>query len=163
MTLTNGNFIDADVALSAVGLKPRLQLAQDAGIATHIGIQVNRHLETSLPNIYAIGDCAEVEGLVLPYVMPIMQAARALAATLVGQTTALTYPAMPVMVKTPAFATIVSPPAKDAVGQWKTNANEDGLEARFESTNGKLLGFVLMGAATAQRATLTKELPPLLG
>ena len=163
LTLTNGNFIKADVALSAVGLKPRLQLAQDAGIDTHIGIQVNRHLETNLPNIYAIGDCAEVDGLVLPYVMPIMQAARALAATLTGQTTALTYPAMPVMVKTPAFATIVSPPTKDAVGQWKTNANEDGLEARFESADGKLLGFVLMGAATAQRATLTKELPPLLG
>jgi rubredoxin-NAD+ reductase len=70
---------------------------------------------------------------------------------------------MPVMVKTPALATIVSPPTKDAAGQWKTITHDDGLEARFESTDGKLLGFVLMGAATAQRATLTKELPPLLG
>lgn len=162
MSLTNGNTINADVVLSAVGLKPRIALAQSAGIKTHIGIQVNRRLETNLPNIYAIGDCAEVEGLVLPYVMPIMQAARALAATLTGQDTALTYPAMPVMVKTPAFATIVSPPAKDAVGQWKTHSAEDGLEARFESEDGKLLGFVLMGTATNQRAALTKELPPLL-
>ncbi len=162
ITLANGTVISSDVALSAVGLKPRVDLAQAAGITTGIGIQVNRELETNQPNIYALGDCAEVEGLVLPYVMPIMQAARALAVTLTGQRTALTYPAMPVMVKTPALATIVSPPAKGAVGEWKNKPIEGGLEARFESADGKLLGFVLMGAATAQRGALTKELPAIL-
>ena len=162
ITLANGTLIASDVVLSAVGLKPRLDLAKAAGIATGIGIQVNRELETNTPHVYALGDCAEVEGLVLPYVMPIMQAARALAVTLTGQRTALTYPAMPVMVKTPALATIVSPPAKGATGQWKTNPVEGGLEARFESEDGKLLGFVLMGTATAQRGALTKELPAIL-
>ena len=162
ITLANGTLIASDVVLSAVGLKPRLDLAKAADIATGIGIQVNRELETNAPHVYALGDCAEVEGLVLPYVMPIMQAARALAVTLTGQRTALTYPAMPVMVKTPALATIVSPPAKGATGQWKTNPVEGGLEARFESDDGKLLGFVLMGAATAQRGALTKELPAIL-
>ena len=162
ITLANGKVITSDVVLSAVGLKPRLDLAKASGIATGIGIQVNRELETNVPHIYALGDCAEVEGLVLPYVMPIMQAARALAVTLTGQRTALTYPAMPVMVKTPALATIVSPPAKGAAGQWKTNPVEGGLEARFESADGKLLGFVLMGTATAQRGALTKELPAIL-
>jgi rubredoxin-NAD+ reductase len=162
ITLANGTLIASDVVLSAVGLKPRLDLAKAAGIATGIGIQVNRELETNAPHVYALGDCAEVEGLVLPYVMPIMQAARALAVTLTGQRTALTYPAMPVMVKTPALATIVSPPAKGATGQWKTNPVEGGLEARFESEDGKLLGFVLMGTATAQRGALTKELPAIL-
>ena len=162
ITLANGTLIASDVVLSAVGLKPRLDLAKAAGIATGIGIQVNRELETNAPHVYALGDCAEVEGLVLPYVMPIMQAARALAVTLTGQRTALTYPAMPVMVKTPALATIVSPPAKGATGQWKTNPVEGGLEARFESDDGKLLGFVLMGTATTQRGALTKELPAIL-
>ena len=74
------------------------------------GIVVNRHLETSAPDVYALGDCAEVEGLVLPFVMPIMHAARALAATLAGKPTQVIYPAMPVVVKTPACPTIVSPP-----------------------------------------------------
>ena len=162
ITLANGTVLASDVVLSAVGLKPRLDLAKASGIATGVGIQVNRELETNLPHVYALGDCAEVEGLVLPYVMPIMQAARALAVTLTGQRTALTYPAMPVMVKTPALATIVSPPAKGAIGEWKTNPVEGGLEARFEAADGKLLGFVLMGTATAQRGTLTKELPAIL-
>jgi rubredoxin-NAD+ reductase len=162
VTLANASTISCDVFLSAVGLKPRLELAKATGINTGIGIQVNRELETNLKNIFAIGDCAEVEGLVLPYVMPIMQAARALAPTLIGQTTALTYPAMPVMVKTPALATVVSPPAKGAEGKWTTTPVEGGLEARFESADGKLLGFALMGTATAQRGALTKELPAIL-
>ena len=162
VTLANGNIISCDVFLSAVGLKPRIELAKACGISTGTGIQVNRELETNIKNIFAIGDCAEVDGLVLPYVMPIMQAARALAPTLIGQTTALTYPAMPVMVKTPALATIVSPPANGAEGKWTTSPIEGGMESRFESTNGKLLGFVLMGTATAQRGALTKELPAIL-
>ena len=162
VTLANGNTISCDVFLSAVGLKPRIELAKESGMNTGAGIQVNRELETNIKNIFAIGDCAEVEGLVLPYVMPIMQAARALAPTLIGQTTALTYPAMPVMVKTPSLATIVSPPAKGAEGKWTTTPIEGGMESRFESANGKLLGFVLMGTATAQRGALTKELPAIL-
>ncbi len=162
VTLENGSTINCDVFLSAVGLKPRIELAKATGINVGTGIQVNRELETNIKNIFAIGDCAEVDGLVLPYVMPIMQAARALAPTLLGQATPLTYPAMPVMVKTPALPTIVSPPAKGAEGKWTTTPVEGGLEARFESADGKLLGFALMGAATAQRGALTKELPAIL-
>lgn len=162
ITLANGTIIESDVFLSAVGLRPRLDLAKSAGITTGLGIQVNRQLETSAKNVYSIGDCAEIEGLVLPYVMPIMQAARVLAPNLLGQTATLSYPAMPVMVKTPALPTIVSPPAKGAVGDWKINPVEGGIEARFESADGRLLGFALLGSATAQRATLTKELPPIL-
>lgn len=162
ITLANGSVISSDVFLSAVGLRPRLDLAKAAGITTGVGITVNRQLETSAKNVYAIGDCAEVNGLVLPYVMPIMQAARTLAPNLLGQELALSYPAMPVMVKTPSLPTIVSPPAKGAVGDWKINSMDDGLEARFESSDGKLLGFALLGTATAQRGALTKELPLIL-
>jgi rubredoxin-NAD+ reductase len=162
IVLANGSVITSDVFLSAVGLRPRLALAKAAGIITELGIQVNRQLETSAKNVYAIGDCAEVEGLVLPYVMPIMQAARALVPNLLGQEIMLNYPAMPVMVKTPALPTIVSPPAKGASGEWKINPIEGGMEARFESSDGTLLGFALLGSATAQRGALTKELPPIL-
>lgn len=162
IVLANGSVITSDVFLSAVGLRPRLDLAKSANIKTGLGITVNRQLQTSAKNVYAIGDCAEVDGLVLPYVMPIMQAARALAPNLLGQPATLSYPAMPVMVKTPALPTIVSPPAKGAAGDWKILPIEGGLEARFESSDGKLLGFALLGSATAQRGALTKELPPIL-
>jgi len=162
ITLANGGTVDADVVLSAVGLRPRIQLAREAGIKTNLGIEVNRQLQTNLDSIYAIGDCAETDGLVLPYVMPIMQAARALAPVLLGQAATLQYPAMPVMVKTPAYPIVVSPPAKGAEGQWKNTDVEGGMLCRFESVDGQLLGFALLGAATAERAALVKLLPPVL-
>jgi rubredoxin-NAD+ reductase len=160
--LANGGTINCDAVLSAIGLKPRIQLAKDCGLDTQIGIVVNLKLQTSDPDIYAIGDCAEVGGLVLPYVMPIMQAARALAPNILGGSININYPAMPVAIKTPVLPTIVSPPAHKANGNWETHVSADGVEARFKDTAGNLLGFVLMGSATTQKSTLTKELPNLL-
>jgi rubredoxin-NAD+ reductase len=94
--------------------------------------------------------------------MPIMHAARALAATLAGTRTAVTYPAMPVLVKTPACPTIVAPPAHGAIGEWLIERSADGIKSLFIDSAGKLLGFALTGAATAERAKLVRELPPVL-
>ncbi|MCE7505736.1 FAD-dependent oxidoreductase [Polynucleobacter sp. IMCC30063] len=160
--LKNGVQLVSDVVLSAVGLRPRTTLAKLAGLNTNQGIRVNRRLETSAPQVYALGDCAEVDGLVLPYVMPLMQAARALAPNLLGEEVTVLYPAMPVMVKTPAMPIVVSPPAKDAVGMWESTAQEGGMKACFKSATGKLLGFALVGTATTERAALAKLLPPVL-
>ena len=98
----------------------------------------------------------------MPFVMPIMHAARALGATLAGKPTAVSFPAMPVMVKTPACPTIVSPPAPGAVGVWKIEQMPDGIKSLFVDASGKLLGFALNGAATAERAKLALQLPPVL-
>lgn len=161
--LTNGQIIHADLVLSALGLAPRIQLAKEAGILVHRGIVVNRQLETSIQNIYSLGDCAEVEGQVLPYVMPIMQAARTLAMVLARQDASLVYPAMPVMIKTPALPLIVSPPPIGSSGSWSINELENGMEGLFHNDQSELIGFALAGSATSQRATLTKLLPPILG
>lgn len=160
--LANGNILRVDVVLSAVGLKPRTIIAAAAGIQVNRGIVVNRHLETSAPDVYTLGDCAEIEGLVMPYVMPIMHATRALAQTLAGKRTPVAFPAMPVMVKTPACPTIVSPPAIGAAGTWQIEATADGVKSLFVAADGKLLGFALNGTATAERAKLAPLLPPVL-
>jgi rubredoxin---NAD+ reductase len=153
---------DADVVLSAIGLKPRITLARAAGLKTNRGIVVSRNLDASAPDVYALGDCAEVEGLVLPFVMPIMHAARALAATLSGKPTAVVYPAMPVLVKTPACPTIVSPPPAGAAGSWSITADDESVKSLFLGADGKLLGFALNGKAAAERGALTQQLPPVI-
>lgn len=163
VSLRNGQSINADLVLSALGLAPRVQLAKEAGIATNRGIVVNRQLETSVQNIYSLGDCAEVEGQVLPYVMPIMQAARTLAMVLAGQDSSLVYPAMPVMIKTPALPLIVSPPPIGSSGSWSIKHLDGGIEGLFHNDQSALIGFALAGSATSQRAALTKLLPPILG
>jgi len=118
VSLNNGQTIDADLVLSAVGVRPRVDLAQASGLATNRGIVTNRLLETSAPNVYAMGDCAEVSGHTLVYVAPLMAAARALGKTLAGEPTEVVYPAMPVAIKTPVCPVIVAPPAADAEGEW---------------------------------------------
>lgn len=162
VTLANNEIVATDVVLSAIGLKPALELARAADLKVNRGIIVDRHLETSARNVFAIGDCAEVAGLVLPFVMPIMHASRALAATLAGKPTIVSYPAMPVLLKTPACPTIVSPPAIGAAGEWRVEQSADGIKSLFVDASGKLLGFALNGAATSERAKLAQQLPPVL-
>lgn len=162
MTLANGETVAADVVLSAVGLRPRNALAEAAGIKVNRGIVVNAGLQTSDANVYALGDCAEVEGRVLPFVMPIMQAARALAPTLAGNPTLVRYPAMPVVVKTPACPAVVSPPEMGAQGEWQVEEVEDGVRALLQSAEGKLLGFALLGTVTAEKNALATQLPPVM-
>src|SRR5690606_36553140 len=53
--LADGNSIDTDAVLSAIGLRPRTQLAQAAGLAVNRGIVVDRQLRTSAPEVYALG------------------------------------------------------------------------------------------------------------
>jgi rubredoxin-NAD+ reductase len=160
--LENGETIAADLVLSAVGLVPQTALARAAGLATARGIVVNRWLETSAADVYALGDCAEVEGQVLPFVMPIMHAARALAATLAGRRTAVEYPAMPVVVKTPACPAVVSPPAPGACGAWRVEESAEGVKALYLDGDSRLLGFALVGSAATERAKLASRLPPVL-
>lgn len=158
----DGGVVEADLVLSAIGLKPRIQLAEAASLHVERGITVNRYSQTSVENIYALGDCAEVEGKVLPFILPISHAGRALAATLAGDPTLLRYPAMPVMVKTPACPTVVSPPAAGAEGEWKIETVEDGMRALFLDSEDNLLGFALLGTATTERSELVAQLPPVL-
>jgi rubredoxin-NAD+ reductase len=158
VTLDNGEVVAADVVLSAIGLRPRTQLAQAAGIAVGRGIQTNGLLETSAANVYAMGDCAEVEGLNLPYVQPLMVQARALAATLTGTPTPVVYPAMPVMVKTPAHPVAVLPPKIGAVGGWKVECSDTGVCALHTDAAGRLQGFALTGSEPGRRNTLAKEI-----
>ena len=160
--LESGVTIEVDVVLSAIGLKPNIEIAKDAGIDINKGIVVNQHLETNRKNIFALGDCAEVTGLFLPYVMPLMNSARALAKTLNGEATEVKYPAMPVLVKTPSCSVVVASPASDVEGEWVIKQDEQGVHAQYFDKEGKLQGFALVGKAVEDKQSLTKELPAVL-
>ncbi|MFP5357961.1 MAG: FAD-dependent oxidoreductase [Gammaproteobacteria bacterium] len=160
--LEDGSGIEADVVLSAVGLRAQTALARAAGLACGpAGISVDARLQTSAAGIFALGDCIAIGGRSLPYILPIAHASRALAATLAGEPTAAQFPAMPVMVKTPACPVIVCPPPPGA-GQWQLSGSTPDLEAVFHDAAGQPVGFALSGAATARRGVLAAQMPPVL-
>lgn len=163
--LSNGERLHGDLVLSAIGLRPRVSLAQEAGLEVGRGVKVDRYLRSSDASIYALGDCAEVDGKVLLYVLPLMAAARALAKTLTGTDTAVQYPAMPVQIKTPACPVIVSPVAPGTEGAWEIEAEGNDVKAVFKAPDGTVLGFALTGARAAnpaEKTELTKLLPAIL-
>jgi rubredoxin-NAD+ reductase len=160
--LSDGQRLGCDLVVSAVGLRPRIELAEAAGLKVNRGIEVDRLLQTSIEHVYALGDCAEVDGLNLLYVMPLMSGVRALARTLVGQPTPVTYGPMPITVKTPVCPLVVSPPAAGSHGSWSVEGEGNNLKATFRGPDGKLLGYALTGTAVQERLALNKQVPPVL-
>ncbi len=158
--VTEGDEVVADVVLSAVGLRPRASLAREAGLPVNRGIVVDRFARTSDPHIFALGDCAEYEGRVLPYVLPIMNAAKSLARSLVGEPTPIVFPTMPVTVKTPACPVAVVPVQRDLRGSWEAEGDAtvatDGIKLLFRDENAALRGFALTGKRCADRQAVTK-------
>src|SRR5690554_3387924 len=161
LTLGNGETLEADLVVSAVGLRPRVELARAAGIDVGRGVQVNRALETSAADVFALGDCAEVDGQVLLYVLPLMACARALAKTLTGERTQVSYGAMPVMIKTPCCPTAVCPPPAGAEGEWDIEQEGSDVKARFLSPSGEVLGFAVTGRFAVEKQALSREVPPI--
>ncbi|MCA0901818.1 FAD-dependent oxidoreductase [Microbulbifer agarilyticus] len=164
--LANGSIIEADLALAALGLKPNVGLAESAGLTIKRGIATNRALQTSDADIFALGDCAEVDGHNLFFVAPLTQSARALAQTLAGNHTEVQYGTLPVAVKTTLRPTVVCPPRAgsfvEGTADWKVTELEDGIVAEFLSNDGQLLGFALTGSGIAQRDNLSKRCVPLM-
>jgi rubredoxin-NAD+ reductase len=160
--LSNGEILQADAVLSAIGLRADTALASAAGLTCVRGIVVDTYLQTSAPHVYALGDCAEYASAgarTLPYVMPIMTAARALAATLTGNPTAVVFPLMPVSVKTPALPIVVAAAHPALAGQWQVAG--DGIGTwRYIDPAGVQRGFVATGKHTARRMELAKATAP---
>ncbi len=161
LELSDGSSLKTELVLSAIGLAPHITLAKSAGVQTQRGIIVNRYLETSVEDIFALGDCAEVEGHVLPYITPLLNCTRALAKTLLGERTAVEYPAMPVVVKTPAHPLVICPPPKGLAGEWVIENQDNNVRALFYNSEKQLCGFVLTNAAVKERSQLVAQLPRL--
>jgi rubredoxin-NAD+ reductase len=162
LQLTDGRTLESELILSAVGLQPNLQLALHAGLACGKGIKVDQGLATSVADIYALGDCAEICGFNLMYIQPITLSAKALALSLTGHQTAVQFPVMPVIVKSPALPVVSWPAKAQQQGEWSFEGQGLDWVAKYQSPSGALLGFALTGKMVAQRLRLAKEMPALI-
>lgn len=158
-TLDDGTRIEADAVLSAVGLRPHTQLAEEARLEVNRGIKVDSTGCTSDPHIYAIGDCAEYPRGLAAYVSPIMGAARAIASTVLGTPTEMRFPTLSVQVKTTACPVVLLPAPIGVEGGWiKEKDDSEGLKYLFKDQTGAILGYVLTGNRCTERPDLDRAI-----
>jgi len=86
--LEDGTTLPAELVVMAVGIRPETRLATDAGLDVARGIEVNAQMQTSDPDIYAVGECVEFDGHLFGLVAPLYEQAKVLAADLLGEASA---------------------------------------------------------------------------
>lgn len=155
--LCSGDAFDTDIVLSAAGLAANTELAVKAGLEIDRGITVDRHMRTSCDDIYALGDCASVEGRVHAFIEPIRRQARAVTADLAG-TRAPFQPLQPLIrVKTPSLPLAICPPPGGQECRWNlVESTADEMRVDCAGEHG-LLGFALAGARVADGMRLYRE------
>lgn len=156
--LDGGQRIDADLVLSAIGLAVDTSLARATGIACRAGICTDTALQTSAPDVFALGDCAEIDGQLHFYVLPLMASARALAKTLTGTRTDVEFGVMPIATKTPVCPIVTCPPPLACEGAWQSEGEGLHLKLRYLNAQGELLGFVLTGDLIKEKQALSQQL-----
>lgn len=147
-TLADGGRFHTDIVISAAGLLPITEPAARAGLAVQRGIVADRRLRTSAPGVYALGDCAEVEGRCFSYIEPIRRQAEAIAADLAGEDVPfLPLPPL-VRVKTPTMPISICHGHVAAGGEataWQRIADDhEGM--RLEQPDAAGPAFILTGS-----------------
>ncbi|MCR6105194.1 NAD(P)/FAD-dependent oxidoreductase [Salipaludibacillus agaradhaerens] len=79
VSFKDGRTVKADLVVMAVGIKPNIAMAQASGIQTNRGVVVDDYMQTSAPNVYAVGECAEHREMVYGLVAPLYEQGKALA------------------------------------------------------------------------------------
>ncbi len=132
-------------------------MAKEAAIRVNKGIVVDSRLQTSARNVFALGDCAEIQDRMMPYLQPIVLSANVLGKQLLGQDAQLVLPPMMVKVKTPSYPIQLAGTVNE-VDHWEVNISVSGVVAKAKDDNDHLVGFVVTNEQIEQAFPLLREL-----
>ncbi|MCR6109281.1 NAD(P)/FAD-dependent oxidoreductase [Bacillus sp. A301a_S52] len=79
VSFKDGRTVKADLVVMAVGIKPNIAVAEASGIETNRGVVVDDYMQTSAPDVYAVGECAEHREMVYGLVAPLYEQGKTLA------------------------------------------------------------------------------------
>ena len=147
VALEDGTVLEAEIIVLAAGIRPNVDLGHKAGLYVNRGIVVNDFMETSDPDIFAVGECVEHRGTCYGLVAPLLEQGKVLAATITGN-------------KGPAYTgTIQASKLKImgvdvfSAGDWSEQHAEPvryqdralGIYKKLTVRDGKLVGAILVG------------------
>lgn len=145
--LEDGEALPADLVVMAVGIRPETRLATDAGLEVARGIEVDAQMKTSMPGIFAVGECVEFDGNLFGLVAPLYEQAKVLSRSLLGEIDAF-------VVKDTATKLKVTGCDLFSAGDFaEAEAREDivlrdparGIYKRLVIENDRLVGAVMYG------------------
>lgn len=151
--LDNGLNFETDIVISAAGLIPNTGLAKRAGLKVDKGISVDLQMRTSDDHIYAVGDCASVDGSVYSYVEPIRRQARTIAQNLIGKKSSFQKLPVTIAVKTPSLPLRLCYIKPTKTKSWKlVDSDKDGWRMELTDEHGQLAAFVMAGVPSLKRS-----------
>ena len=147
VALSDDTCMEADVVVVAAGIRPNIDLAIKAGVFVQRGIVVNDFMETSHPDIFAVGECVEHRGICYGLVAPLYEQGKVLAATITGNRGA-TYEGTVQAAKLKIMGVDVF-----SAGDWSEQHAEPvrfedralGIYKKLTVRDGKLVGAILVG------------------
>ncbi|MEY8356394.1 FAD-dependent oxidoreductase [Lachnospiraceae bacterium 54-53] len=158
--LEEGTVIPADLVIVSAGVRANAAMAEEAGARTGRAVIVNEHMETTIPGLYACGDCAEYEGINYAIWPQAVEMGKAAGANAAGEsisyrtvTAAITFHGM----DTSLFA--VGDTGKDPEKDYEVRREEDAAGKIYSSRyylDGKLAGAILIGDISDMGAVLAE-------
>jgi nitrite reductase (NADH) large subunit len=151
ITLRSGLNIPCDTLIVAAGVRSNISLARDAGLVCRKGIRVNNCLETSHPDIYAIGECAEYKDQVYGHVKPGFEQAAVLADHLSGGNAqylgSISTAQLKVMSQSvfSAGRNGVNEEAGSSVSEYVYSNKEAGLYRKIRVFGNRIIGAIAVG------------------
>jgi nitrite reductase (NADH) large subunit len=148
LRLKDGRGLPADLVLISAGVRPRVELAREAGLAVNKGVVVDAHLRTSVAGIYAAGDVAEFQGRVYGILPAVWDQAPIAAASMAGRDAVYsgTIPSTTLKVVGVDLTSIgeVNPEGEGFV-ELRRSEPEAGRYIKLVLREGRLVGAILLG------------------
>lgn len=145
---TDGSEIETDLVVMAVGIRPNVALAKNSGIDVNRGIVVNDYLETNIPHVYAVGECAEHRGIAYGLVAPLYEQGNVLAKRLAGvETAGYQGSVLSTKLKVSGVQVFSAGNFADEPGTRAVRVQDDfaGVYKKVVIRNGKVAGSVMFG------------------
>lgn len=158
LCFTSGEEIGAELVVIAAGIRPNVALGKKAGLEVRRGIVVNDYMETSRPDIFAVGECTEHRGEVFGLVAPLMEQGKVLASTITGARNIVFNPVAPAAkLKIMGIDVFSAGDINEAEPELEIVRYEDaslGVYKKLVLKHNRLRGVVLVGDASDDRQYL---------
>jgi nitrite reductase (NADH) large subunit len=144
LRFTDGSELLADLVVVSIGIRPETTLARAMGVVCDRGIIVDDAMRTSIPGVFAVGECAQHRGLVYGLVAPIHDQARVAAATLASQEATYGGSVPSAKLKVAGIDLVC---AGEAVGEYEAVVTDaaTGVYRKLTVRDGRVVGTVLLG------------------